>query len=183
MTALTPTRKPLIRRLLALTAGAALVGGVAACSPENVAERAIEAGAGGNVDVDIDDESGQVTIDDGEGGSATFGDSGDLRDGFPDAVPVVKDTIGFTQSMTDPESGDTFTVFVPVSGDPADVWDQVKADLDGAGFTLGNETTITNDGEAYYAAVFTSAAWDVSAGVSSADGESHVAYIVTTATA
>lgn len=56
---------------------------------ETIAERAIEADSGGDVDVDFSNDGETVSVefdDEDGGGSATFG-GGDVPDGFPIPVP------------------------------------------------------------------------------------------------
>lgn len=182
MTSQTSGPWPLRARGLVLVAGVALLGGVAACSPENIAERVIEAGSDGDVDVDIDDGDGKVTIDDGEGGTATFGGAGDLPDGFPDAVPVVKGDIIFSQSSSS-DGREQYSVNIETSGTTADVFDRVKSDLARAGFEKTNESTVTANSGAFSSAQFTSDEWEVFVNVTSTEeeGSTFVTYAVSSA--
>lgn len=176
MTGQTPGAMPRRTRGLALTAALALLGGVAACSPENIAERVIEAGSDGNVD--IDDGGGQVTIDSEDGGTATFGSDGTLPDGFPDSVPVVSGDIVYAQSMS---AGDTtdFAVNIQTSGTVSDVFAQIKSDLEGAGFEKASESTVTSDGANFSSAQYTSADYEVFVNVTSTEQDAvGVSYVV-----
>jgi hypothetical protein len=177
MTGPRPFGTSLLGRGLTLAAGAALVGGVAACSPENIAEKVIEAGSDGQVDVNIDEGDGSVTIE-GEDGTATFGGSGALPDGFPDAVPVVKGDISYSQSMSG-ENGTSYSVLISVSGTVEEVFTEVTSDMTGAGFKIGNETTVSSGEDSFASASFTSSQYEALVNVTpGGDGSVAVTYIV-----
>lgn len=78
------------RRALAVTALVPLLlagcGTVTENLAEEAAERAAEAGGGGDVEVDVDDE-GNVSVESDEG-SISVGSGASLPDGFPESMPV-----------------------------------------------------------------------------------------------
>lgn len=188
------------RRTAALVAGGALaVATLGACSAEDVAERAIEAGTGGEADVEIDrdggvtieSDEGSVTVDpdsgevvvEGSDGDTTYqGLTGDLPDGFPTEIPLVKGNIAFGQSVSEGSDGTSYSVVIESSGSVADVYRDAATALTGAGFKVSNETTGSSGDTAFAGATFTSADWEVTVAVGTSDGDtSTVTYAVTPA--
>lgn len=76
------------RGAVALLALPALL--VTGCSMESLTERAVEGVVERATDgeIDVDRDSGQVTITDEEGATATFGQTSEVPDDFTSAVPV-----------------------------------------------------------------------------------------------
>lgn len=112
-----------------------VVGAVSGCGQivENATEQAIEQAAeqagGGNVDLDLD--SGTVTVE-GEDGNMAIGSDLALPDTWPADVPPFDG--GSLVSVMDSGTGSTGTW--QVEGSVKDVADSYRAALEGAGYSL-----------------------------------------------
>lgn len=109
---------------------------------EQIGEEIIEQAGGEGVDIEIDEEGGQIDIETDDG-SISFG-GGELPDGFPvDLVPVVDGEI-VTASRADNDSGVGYIVGISVEGSFDEVNEEALALLEDAGL----ETVLnTNAGE------------------------------------
>lgn len=123
------------RTTLALAAAALMTAGLTACSAEDisekVAEEVIENEVGGDADVDIDADGGEVTIEDGDGNTFTSG--GDLPDDFPDDIPLIEGDI-LTAASVDDGSQRGWSVTFVVEGDPESAYEDAAGRLTSAGF-------------------------------------------------
>ena len=160
-------------------AGLVAIGSMAACSPENVAEQIIEAGADGDVDVDIDNDGGEITID-SDDGSVTISSGGDLPDNWPDQVPVIDGKITGSSAITVDE-GTSYSVVIEVSGSVSDIFDRLKSDMEAANFEKDSESTFSTGDGTFSTATFTSAEHQVIISVSDTSETTTVSYAVTTA--
>lgn len=161
-------------------AGAALV--FAACGggdsiSENLAEEAIEQAGGG--DVDIDSDGGSVNIDTDEGSMSvdedgnveietedgSFSSSGDIPEGFPDEVPLPDGLDVGSGAVTDGPEGESYQVAGSVDGDPADVFAELIAQFEDAGFDKESEANNTSGGSFFGNAGFTDGTWTVNVSV------------------
>jgi len=123
------------RRLsLAITLSAAVL--LAGCGSigEAVSERAIEegleaAGGGGDVDIDLDDENGGISIETSEG-SMQIGNA-EIPDGFPESIPLPDDATIVSAMSFSEDDGANFNVTMTVPGAAdalaADLEDQLTA--------------------------------------------------------
>lgn len=102
---------------------------------EGAVERAIENEIGESADVSISDDSFTV---DTEEGSITAG-AGSVPEDFPPDVPLVEGDVTFSQRLENAD-GIGWSVVITTSGDPASVVEQVRADLEGSGFTVEDAT-------------------------------------------
>lgn len=145
--------------LVSLAAAGALL---AACGgdsvSENLAEKALEQAGGGDVDINSEDGSFSVENEDGsfsvdeegnldiETDDGSFSSSGDLPEGFPDDVPL-PDGFELQQGSKSTDGDQTiYTVFGTVDGDPADVFADIVAQYEDAGYDVQNKTeTNSND--------------------------------------
>ena len=127
-----------VRPVVTLLAIPALVVALGACSGSDVAdsvtERAIEAAASEDVDLDIDTDGGEVSVK-GDDGETSYSAGGGLPEGFPtDVVDLVDGEIGMSVS-TQNEQGDGWAVSVQADNDDADaVFDDAVARLEAKGF-------------------------------------------------
>lgn len=179
-----------LHRTAALVASGMLaLAGVGACSAENIAERAIEAGTGGEADVEIDGDggvtiessegsvtvdpdAGEVVVEGSDGGTTYQGLTGELPDGFPSQVPLVKGTIVFGQSTTEASGAASYSVIIESSIPVSDVYQDAKSALTGAGFEVSNETVGSSGDTAFAGGTFTGAGWTVTLSVGTADASS-----------
>lgn len=135
---LQPTRTRLRRTVAATTAALALPLGLGACgeaaekAAEQAAEKAIEDANGGDVDIDIDEDGGQVKVESSDG---TYVGGGDLPDDYPsEDVPLVGDVQFGSSAATGTGTG--WTVSTLYDGDAATAFDAARSALEGAGFTV-----------------------------------------------
>lgn len=132
------------RRLaLAITASALLsLGALSGCSADDISEKVgeelVENQLGDGADVDVDTDSGEVSIKDGDGNSYEAG--GDLPDDFPDEVPLIEGTVLSAVSVTDQGRGG-WSVALTVDGSGDDAYAEAGAELESAGFTKDTEIT------------------------------------------
>lgn len=124
--------------LLALALGACGGSDIA----DSVAERAIEAAASEDVDLDIDTDGGGVSIK-GEDGETSYSAGGGLPDGFPtDIVDLVDGTIGMSVS-TQNEKGEGWAVSVKADDNDAEaVFADAVGRLEAKGFDAPQEGTM-----------------------------------------
>ncbi len=149
---------------LAIALAASGCGNIAENLGERALEEAVEAGIeaedGGNVEIDIDGDSGSITIEgedgekvsisgeaDDEGGSfkiegedgETFeingGDDAELPEDWPAFMPDIPGTIVSTQQIGSDAEGYTVNV-VTTTDDPIGAHESIVADLEGQGFTV-----------------------------------------------
>lgn len=162
-------------RVLALVAGFVVLAALGACSPESVAERVVEAGSDGQVDID----DGEITIEGDDGSTTITGGSGRLPDGFPAEVPLVKGDISFAQRLTESGGDTSYTVLVEAAGTVTEVFTRVRDDMAGAGFALGDETITTGEASGSFAtATFSSSEHAVTVTVTGTGDTSAAAYLV-----
>lgn len=164
------TRRNNTARAVGIAAIAAIA--LAACSSEDIAERATEEiveqqleGDGQDVDVDLgDDGAGGIKVE-GSGGDVEvqFDEGGgvDLPDDFPSEVPL-PDGLSIQQaSSVDAPEGKTFIINGTVDGEFGDATDAYKSALESAGFTQQSMTEST-DGTFF---AFVADGWAVSGGM------------------
>ena len=104
-------------------------------SVESIAEKAIEAGTGADVDI----ADGGVTVKSTDGTTTSIGEGVDLPSNWPSDVPVVDGTL-VTVSVSGTEG--EATAMWKVDGDVTTVANAYKTELKSAGYTIINETTI-----------------------------------------
>jgi hypothetical protein len=151
----------------------AACGGAAEETTEGAVEDAIESELGGDATVDVEDDS--LTIDT-EDGSISAG-TGELPEGFPDAVPLVDGEVVFGQRADSPEASG-FTVQLLVAGTPEDVTAELTQALGEAGFEV---QAVPSEGGSTLLA--DSPDWSVMVVVAPGDGGTNVLYTVTAAAA
>jgi hypothetical protein len=151
----------------------AACGGSAEDTTEGAVEDAIEAELGGDASVDLGEDS--LTIDT-EDGSISTG-TGELPEGFPDAVPLVDGEVVFGQRSDSPE-GTGWTVQMLVKTTPDDVTAELARALDEAGFDV--QSAPTEGGTTLLA---DSQEWSVLAVVAPGDDGTTVLYTVSAAAA
>lgn len=131
------------KRATSLALSALLCLGIAGCSnpvdeaAERLTEQAIESAGGGEVDVDIDDET--VTLSDEEGNELSAGEGASIPDAWPGEVPLF-------------EGGDLMFATVQAEGTASALWEtnasvedataSYDAALTGSGFTLDQEASM-----------------------------------------
>lgn len=175
------------RRLsLAITLSAAVL--LAGCGSigEAVSERAIEegleaAGGGGDVEIDLDDEDGGISIETSEG-SMQIGNA-DIPDGFPDSIPLPADATIMSAMAFSEDDGANFNVTMTAPGTA----DAMAADLEGQLTANGYEIVGTFEqdinGESTKSLQFQGPDWAGQLIVAGTSGDSTVSYTVTPASA
>lgn len=157
------------RRLTTAAAGTLLALGLASCGwiAEEAIEQAVESETGGDVEIDFDSDDGTLSIEgengesfnfdiDEDGEQSTFSGtdedgnsfemtSGDsLPDDWPGDVPLPSGSVVAGSSMTD-NTERLLTVTVDVDN-AEQAHEGYLAQLEGAGFTQGSNSTFTSDG-------------------------------------
>lgn len=155
-----------------------------ACSGDDVAdkitEKAIEQGSGG--DVDIDSEDGKITYKDDEGNETQIDVNADgdasLPDGFPaDLAPP--DNVSIISSSTNTVNG-VKSLFVLGETDASmdDMFEGIKNQLDGAGYTIVSETN-SSSADGGYAGIVAEGDYDVNVSISSDGSTTSISFSVT----
>ena len=146
---------------------------------EDIAERALEQAVGGDVDIDLDDEGADISVESSDGTfEQSFGNS--VPDDFPPDVPLVDDfDVQHSVSMSDEENRG-WSVTMSGSGSATDIAEQIKSDFADAGFSLTNENTSTNDDHVNATLFFESDTHTAIVGINEDfdAGETVVSYIV-----
>lgn len=129
------------RIVLAATALLALTG----CSGEDIAERlaeeAMEAGGGGEGEVDIDTDDGSVSVE-GSEGAVNIGNQ-ELPEELPDELPL-PDGLQVTGSMSqDGQDGTTVGLQAGFEGSFDDATAFFDSELEAAGWTVTNRSNNT----------------------------------------
>lgn len=173
------------RRLTAITLAALTAIGLTACSSiqdkvsEVVVEKAIEAGGGGKVDIDVDDSGdGTVSIDTGEG-TVTIGGT-DLPAGWPSAVQIPKDQTVTGSFSAQTAEGLSATVTTETTSSTDDAIAAAQKTLESGGFTPNADVTdMRSDGDVLWMASATDGSLMLAIQViGSADDATMVNYIV-----
>ncbi len=146
-----------------LTGGLALLT-MTACSSvaENLSERAaeeiLEQAAGGEVDLDLDEDGGTVSVSTDDG-SFTVG-GGDLPDNFPASAPLPDGyTVLTAMSGSDDEGSETLMVNLSVQDvDFEDLTATFESDLAANGWEITERSEMTGDVSQMWFAV-TDGAW------------------------
>lgn len=130
-----PFRSFLPAALLAASLGLAGCGAVA----DEVAERAVEEGlerAGGasDVELDLDNEDGSLSIESSEG-SLRIG-AQDVPEDFPAEVPLPDDVEVMSSMSFSEDAGTAFNLNMNATGDAATLGDELESRFADAGFTL-----------------------------------------------
>lgn len=128
-------------RALAVATSALLVLGSAGCGADTLAEKATEkaaekaieeAASSEGVDVDLDTEDGEISIETSDG-SFTSG-TGSLPDGFPDDVPVLDGEV--LSGAASQQNGTTsYVVTIVVAATMEEAMTGAVAELERAGYT------------------------------------------------
>lgn len=121
-----------------------------ACSSEAIgdaaAEKIAEAGAGGDADVNIDSESGDVSVETEDGTFSASTGSAELPDGWPADLPLPEDYSLTAATSFDTDDGTSFTI----GGDVEDglaTFEEVTAAFTEGGWTeLQKSTMDTGEG-------------------------------------
>lgn len=132
-----------VRRTLLLASVAAL--GLTACgsAEEAVTERILEEAAGEGVDVELGEDGEVVSIETDEG-SMEVGTGGELPEEWPDGVPTFEDG-SITGNQVFTSNGETIiSVSYATDLDPKSAIDALKADLEGAGFSIVTSSDMTD---------------------------------------
>ena len=161
-------RKSLVAALVTPALAFALTGcGAGDDVAEKLTEKAVEEAAGGDTDVDIEDDG--VTVTDENGEEASIGTT--LPDTFPvDDVPLVEGTV-----ISATAADGAFMVMLEVDGTPEEVQDAALGMLTDAGYTSSTEMTQ----EGYYAATLDKEGFEVGVTSMEGDGNTQVQYVVT----
>jgi hypothetical protein len=108
---------------------------------ETIAEKAIEQGSGGKVDVDL--KNGGATITDKETGNTTTVDAkgGKMPEGWPKNIPQYPGSKVTQSSATDTEKGKSFSIILETQDAVDKVNEYYAKELKGAGFKKSTEMT------------------------------------------
>lgn len=134
---------------------------LAGCSSasEKAAEKLIERGAGGNVDVNLGDggmsfesEDGSFSVDadgnlqiESEDGSFSMdSQGGKLTDGFPDVPLPDGELITSSKQTSDGET--MYQAVFQASGDPADVFEGLRSAYEAAGYEAADDSVTQGSG-------------------------------------
>jgi hypothetical protein len=159
------------RRVVGTAAvGMALVAGTAACggsdqdaadqAADELAEQLAESGSGGEADVDIDSESGQVDVQT-EDGDMSFGEGTELPDDFPSDIPLPAD-YELTSAMSTSTSGsEGWTIGGNLPNADGATFDDLVAEFTSAGWTEMSKTTSETEGGTASTAMFDNGTWQV----------------------
>lgn len=111
---------------------------------EKAAEKVIEAGSDG-VKVDIDTDSGSVSVS-GEDGSSgyQFGDNVTIPDGFPD-LPLPDDAKATGMIEADVNGAPSFTATFTTGMSMADLYDRFVGGLEDRGYTIEQKMQFEDD--------------------------------------
>lgn len=148
-----------------LTGGLALLLTTTACSSvaENISERAaeeiLEQAAGGEVDIDLDEDGGTVSVNTDDGSFSIGTD--ELPDAFPASAPLPADYTVLS-SMSGDSSDDGQTVVVTVSAGDASFEDLVArldAELAANGWDVTERSDLRANGFEQIVWMVTSASW------------------------
>ena len=137
------------RHGLAMAAAAAVL--LAGCSSvaDQVAERAVEeaaeAAGGGNGEIDIDTDSGSISVQTSEGTLDIGG--GSLPDAFPSDVPLPADHEVMSSMAFGQGDEQNFNVTLRTPGEVAAVADDLQARFEDAGFGIDGTGEMSNGGE------------------------------------
>lgn len=109
-----------------------------ACSQaaEKITEQIIEDNAGGDVDVDLDEDG--VNITDADGNQFAAGDSIDLPDNWPSDIPTFE---GNLTTVSIDKSGGTVLASWTTEDSLSDAYEAYSSELESAGFNLTSDTT------------------------------------------
>lgn len=126
-----------MRRARSTTVAAALAVvalGITGCgAAEEITEKAIEAGTGGDVEITEDG----VEFSDDQGNEIAIGSSADIPDNWPEDVPT---PVGSIVSVT--SAGGNFGMVVTVDGPPQEVFDSLSAEFTSNGWTEQSVTDV-----------------------------------------
>ena len=148
---------------LAVALGASGCGGSDDDSASNAAdeltEKLAESGTGGEADVDIDSESGQVDVST-DSGDMSIGEDTTLPDDFPEDVPLPAD-YELTSAMT--SSGDTsgWTIAGTLPDADDTTFDALVAEFTGAGWTSISDASTETGGGTASTAMLDNGTWQV----------------------
>lgn len=172
------TRTRIPARLLVavgvLALGASACDAVADSVAENVAEGIAEQAAGGDVDIDVDEDGGNVRIESSEGTLDIGG--GELPEGFPADLPLPDGHE--VQSSMSQGNADAATLFVTVTapGTFDDVVAALESGLADGGWTVDDTTNMSADEFSSTTLTVSRDDWTGNVGVTHTDGETIVTY-------
>lgn len=131
-----PSRAFLPAALLAASLALAGCGAVADQVTERAVEEGIEraGGASGDVEIDIDDEDGGLSIESSEG-SLRIG-AQDVPENFPPEVPLPSDAEVMSSMSFSEEAGTAFNLNMDATADAVTLGDDLESRFTDAGFTL-----------------------------------------------
>lgn len=134
-------RLAVVGMVAVLAFGAAGCGGGSEAA-EKIAEKAIEEGSGGDVDVDVDSNGENVKVTDKDGNVSEYGTGADLPEGWPEDLKPPKD-IEILAASTSTDSGKKTMFVTAQSSAPFDeLVDGLNQQLTDAGYELGDSSTI-----------------------------------------
>lgn len=144
-----------------------------ACSQaaEKITEQIIEDNASGDVDVDLED--GSVNITDGDGNQFAAGDSIPLPDNWPADIPTYD---GNLTTVSIDKNGGSVLASWRTEDSLSDAYESYNAALESAGFALTSDTTQTD----YRMTTYESSTYSVLLSISFVDGVTTVSVIADT---
>jgi hypothetical protein len=177
-----PTSTARARRAFATLSVVALGAGglLTACSTDDLADRVTEkvAESGGeDVDVSVDSESGEYSIESADGSTKMQVGSAELPDDWPAEIPLPEDYT-LTAAMSTASSGSPgFNIggSLPEDADALAVFDEITAAFVADGWTEQQKGTSTFEGGSTSSASYDNGTWQAVVGVS-APTEDEAAY-------
>lgn len=168
--------------LLAASLGLAGCGAVADQVAERAAEEGLEraGGASGDVDLDLDNEDGSLSIESSEG-SLRIG-AQDVPEDFPAEVPLPDDVEVMSSMSFSEEAGTAFNLNMNASGDAATLGDELESRFTDAGYTLTGTSSMEVEGLISRSFQFEGPDWSGNVGVVETPDGTMVNYTVTPAT-
>lgn len=175
------------RRLLTATIATLTLLSLAGCGSiaenltEEVAERALEAEGSGNVELDLDNDNGGISVETSEG-SFSVGGARELPDTFPTEIPPPADAEVVSSIAVDDADTTGFNVNWIASGQPDPIADRLEASFTDAGFALADQASIGTDAASTRTFSFTNADWMGTVAVATGPDQTVVNYSVSAVT-
>jgi hypothetical protein len=120
-----------------------VIVGLAACgsAQEAVSEQLVEQAAGGDVDIELDDD-GQVASIETEDGSLTAVTGGDVPEEWPADVPLFDGGVLGSSQVVTSDGQTVVSLSYTTDADPAETFESLVAAYGAAGFTATAESTM-----------------------------------------
>ena len=161
---------------LALTATLAGCGGGGGDkASEALAEKVAEQGAGGDVDLNSDDGTIKYTDEEGNVSELNVDGAGtDLPEDWPTELAPPESVKLLTATTNTVDGVKSLYVLGETDGTVEDLIGGLKTQVEGAGFEITNDSSMTGSGGAFSSLTATSADWDLNANVTEGETDGKV---------